>query len=60
MKKLMKSAKETVGLGIFSQSGLGIMGGLHSIGGMPSNNVLPITSSSLSLLNTRQLVKNAK
>jgi len=59
--ELMKRAKESISLGGVSMTGMGVMGAMGSIPGMPaaSGNITGTVGSSLGLLNVGQLSKNA-
>ena len=54
---LMKSAKQTIGLGVMSGAGMGIMGAMPQTQG--AGNISGTVGSSLGLLNTGQMATNA-
>jgi len=56
---LINEAKNSIGLGMTSITGMGIMGSMKNITGMPiqSSQVINTTNTSLNLLNVGQLSK---
>jgi hypothetical protein len=64
MKKnpMMENAKATIGLGIGSMAGMGILGSLGSAPGMPKQaaGIAGIAGSGLMLANVGQLVKTSQ
>ena len=58
---MMDRAKETMGVGVASMAGLGAMGAMRRIPGMPSEagNVISTTGAGLSIVGTGQMVRNA-
>ena len=59
---LMGRAKETIGLGVASGAGLGVMGALGNVPGAPTAHMGAVTGavgSGLTLLNVGQMARNA-
>jgi hypothetical protein len=58
---LMGNMKDTMGLGVGSMAGMGVMGAMGSTPGMPkaAGGITGTVGSSMSLLNTGQMAKNA-
>jgi len=57
-KSMMKHAKESVGLGVLSMGGLGAMGAMNNILGMPAQagNVTGVVGVGLTLTNVGKMV----
>jgi len=56
---LMREAKNTVGVGVTSMAGYGVLGAMGSVPGMPAQaaGVIPIAGAGLQLANVGQLAK---
>lgn len=62
MKKknsLMNNVKDTMGIGVASMAGYGVLGAMGSVPGMPAqaSNVIPVAGAGLQLANVGQLAK---
>jgi len=63
--KLIGAAKETIGVGVASMAGMGVMGTMANLPGMSpaaqvhANQTLGVAGSGLTLLNVGQMAKNA-
>ena len=58
---MMDRAKETMGVGIVSMGGLGAMGAMRNIPGMPAEagNVIGVAGAGFSMVGIGQMTKNA-
>jgi len=57
VNKNIKNAKDTMKLGIGSMAGMGAIGAMSTMPGMPKNNVAGIASAGIGLANVGQLSK---
>jgi len=57
--QMMGAVKDTMGVGVASMAGYGVLGAMGSVPGMPAqaSNVIPIAGAGLQLANIGQLAK---